>query len=538
MPPSVRVVSAHESAERDRAAIEKGTPSRLLMQRAGTGAAEEITRRYPERLRHGVLVFTGPGNNGGDGWVVARTLARSGIDVTVVEVVKAKSADAVAEKSVAIESVSVAEALPSRTPESDSRNHVVIDALLGTGAEGEPRGKIADAITMINQMRSSGSAVAALDVPSGLEATTGHHSECVTADLTLSFGGLKRGSLLARDICGEIVVIDIGLDDSVEDTSTDAETPGGRLPLLIDGEWVKTRIPPIRYDAHKGERKHLALVGGGPGMPGAVVLAARSALRSGIGLVRALVSPDNIGAVLGAAPSALIGAWPTSDAQISKEISKWADAIVIGPGLGKSKETRELVERILRDSKVPVLLDADALNVFEGDAKSLGLLLTGRQALITPHVAEFARLAALDVDTVLANRFDVGRDVARTLGATVLLKGSPTVIFAPPTSTTRDAHSHARDGSRFVVARGTAALGTGGSGDLLSGIGGTLLAQMKDATSAACCAAYVHGRAAEFCEYVRGTTLEDVLYALPRAWIEGEAAVLPPVLARLPTVAR
>jgi ADP-dependent NAD(P)H-hydrate dehydratase / NAD(P)H-hydrate epimerase len=128
--------------------------------------------------------------------------------------------------------------------------------------------------------------------------------------------------------------------------------------------------------------------------------------------------------------------------------------------------------------------------------------------------------------------------MARTLGATVLLKGSPTVIFAPPASTTRDAHSHARDGSRFVVARGTAALGTGGSGDLLSGIGGTLLAQMKDATSAACCAAYVHGRAAEFCEYVRGTTLEDVLYALPRAWIEGEAAVLPPVLARLPTVAR
>jgi hydroxyethylthiazole kinase-like uncharacterized protein yjeF len=537
MPPSVRVVSAQESAERDRAAIEKGTPSVVLMQRAGRGAAEEIARSYPERLRHGALVFAGPGNNGGDGWVVAGALARSGIDVTVIEVVEAKTPDAVAEKKTALNTVTVVEALPSAA-ESEGARRVVIDALLGTGAEGEPRGKIAAAITTINQMRYSGAAVAALDVPSGLDATTGHHSECVIADLTLSFGGLKRGSLLARDVCGEILVIDIGLDDASDGASLNDESAGGLLPLLIDGEYVESRIPPIPYDAHKGERKHLALVGGGPGMPGAVVLAARSALRSGIGLVRALVSPDTIGAVLTAAPSALIGAWPRSDAEISKEISKWADAIVIGPGLGKSKETRELVERILRDSKLPVLLDADALNVFEGDAKSLGLLLGGRPALITPHVAEFARLAGIDVRTVLANRFDVGCDMARMLGATVLLKGSPTVISAPPTSPMRDAHTHAPEGSCSVVARGTAALGTGGSGDLLSGIGGTLLAQMKDATSAACCAAYVHGRAAELCEYVRGTTLEDVLYALPRAWNEGEAAPLPPVLARLPAVAR
>ena len=126
---------------------------------------------------------------------------------------------------------------------------------------------------------------------------------------------------------------------------------------------------------------------------------------------------------------------------------------------------------------------------------------------------------------VLDNRFDVGAEMARKLGATVLLKGSPTVIFAP-------------DGERYVVARGTAALGTGGSGDLLAGIAGTMLAQTLDASTSACCAAWVHGRAAEFCEYVRGTTLEDVLYALPRAWNEGEPPVNPPVLAELPAVAR
>jgi NAD(P)H-hydrate epimerase len=229
--------------------------------------------------------------------------------------------------------------------------------------------------------------------------------------------------------------------------------------------------------------------------------------------------------VLAAAPSALISGWPTRAAELSSQISDWADAIVIGPGLGKSKQTRTLVEKVLADSALPVLLDADALNVFDGDVDALGDLLAGRPALITPHVAEFARLANVDVKQVVANRFDVGSSLARTLGATVLLKGAPTVIFVP-------------DGQRHVVARGTAALGTGGSGDLLAGIAGTMLAQTLDPATSASCAAWVHGRAAEFCEYVRGTTLEDVLYALPRAWNETEPVVKPPVLADLPAVAR
>jgi len=482
------------------------------MQRAGAAAAEEISRRYSERLKRGAVVFTGPGNNGGDGWVVASTLARSGVSVTVVEVAKpspTKSPDAVAEREAAIDAVKLADS-------ADDGVAVVIDALLGTGFEGEPRGKIGEAIATINGLRGRGARVAALDVPSGLDATTGEHSACVIADSTFSFGGVKRGLLLARDCGGQIVALDIGLQDS---------KPALPLPILVDGAWVASRVPPIRYDAHKGKRKHLAVIGGGKGMPGAVVLASRAALRSGVGLVRVLVAPGNVSPVLTAAPSALISEWPTSETQIEAEISKWADAIVIGPGLGKSKETRSLVERILGSSKLPVLLDADALNVFEGDAKSLGKLLEGRPSLITPHPAEFSRLLGIDVKTILATRFDVGVDLARELGATVLLKGSPTVIFAP-------------DGARYVIARGTAALGTGGSGDLLDGIAGTMLAQTQDATVAGCCAAWVHGRAAEFCEYVRGTTLDDVLYALPRAWNETEPSTEPPVLAELPAVAR
>lgn len=493
------------------------------MQRAGIAAAGVIARRYSERLKSGAIVFTGPGNNGGDGWVVAGILARSGVEVKVIEVAKptaAKSPDAVAEREEAISTVKVVDS-------AGDGASVVIDALVGTGFEGEPRGKIADAIATINELRALGATVAAVDVPSGLNATTGKHSSCVVADLTLSFGGVKRGTLLARDCCGEIVALDIGLDDvpAKPPINRAGRVTTAKLPVLVDGEWVESRIPPIRYDAHKGTRKHLAIVGGGKGMPGAVVLASRAALRSGIGLVRTLVAHENVAAVLASVPSALNSEWPSSENQIKAEISSWANAAVIGPGLGKSDETRELVERILRDSTIPVLLDADALNVFEGDVKSLAALLSGRAALITPHVAEFARLAGMDAQEVIANRFDVGSKLAHTLGATVLLKGSPTVIFSP-------------EGERYVVARGTAALGTGGSGDLLAGIAGTLLAQTGDATSAACCAAWVHGRAAEFCEYVRGTTLEDVVFALPRAWNESEPRPEPPVLAELPPVAR
>ena len=473
------------------------------MQRAGTAAAAEIVRRYPDRVREGTLVFTGPGNNGGDGWVVAGALSRDGFPVRVIEVAAAKTPDAIAERSAALESLSSSECDAS----------VVVDALLGTGTAGEPRNAIGEAVTRINSLRADGARVAALDIPSGLDATTGKHGTCVVANLTISFGGVKRGTLVARDCCGEIVVVDIGLDD--ESASS--------LPVLIDAEWVQARLPRIPNDAHKGSRKRLALIGGGRGMAGAMVLAAKAALRSGIGLLRVLVAAENTQAVVTAAPSALISSWPEDEAAVSSEITAWADAIVIGPGLGNSIEARTLLYRVLSTSRQPVLLDADALNLFEGDPDALAELLQRRPALLTPHPAEFARLAGVETERVVAERFDIGTHLAATTGATILLKGAPTTVFDP-------------QGGRYVVPRGTAALGTGGSGDLLAGMAGTLLAQTADPVAAAGCAAWVHGRAAELCGYVRGTTLEDVLYALPRAWNERESPPQALVLARLPGV--
>jgi ADP-dependent NAD(P)H-hydrate dehydratase / NAD(P)H-hydrate epimerase len=507
----VRVVSAAESAERDRAAIESGTPSRTLMQRAGRGAASEIVRRFAERLHDGVIVFTGPGNNGGDGWVVAGQLAGAGVPVTVVEAGAARTPDAMAERAAAVNAVTLA-------PESDADGgaRVVVDALLGTGFRGAPHGEVQASIARVNALRQSGVSVASLDLPSGLDATTGARTDCVRADVTLSFGGIKRGTLLARDCCGEIVVIDIGLEGA-------SQARDESLPILIDRPWVESRLPRLGYDSHKGARKHLAIVGGGRGMAGAPILASRGALRSGIGIVRAVVSSENTDAVTAATPAALVLAWPTSAEDVETSIESWADGIVIGPGMGKSPEARNIFELLLRNTGHPVVIDADALNLFEGDLPALRDHLRGRKSVITPHVAEFARLARTDVKTVLAERFDIGRALASDLGATVLLKGTPSIIFAP-------------DGERLVSARGTAALGTGGSGDVLAGIVGTLLAQTEDPTIAAGCAAWIHGRAAELCDYVRGTTLDDVLYALPRAWNEAELPAKSPVLARLPAV--
>lgn len=457
------------------------------MRVAGANAAAVIAGRYPE-LSRGVLVYTGPGNNGGDGWVVARSLAAAGVCVHVCDVVPPSSPDAVAER---------AAALPLVTQGEPPAAAVVVDALLGTGASGAPRGALGDAVRRINERRARGESVVALDVPTGLDATTGAHTECVVADLTITFATCKRGLLVARDVCGGIVVVDIGLGGEVE-------TPLAPLPRLVDAPYVAANVPAIPPDAHKGSRKKLVVIAGGRGMGGAAVLAASGALRSGVGMVKVVTDAQNVSAVQARLPEALTALFPNTAAD-AEAMAAWPDVVLMGPGLGHERETRELVERVLTAWEGPVLLDADALNVFPGDAGTLADLLRGRPAVITPHVMELARLIASDAQQVLDARFDVATDVARTLRAAVVLKGTPTVVTAP-------------DGARHVVASGTAALATGGSGDILGGVIATLLGQGCAPDVAAACGAWVHGRAAALCARVRGVTLDDVLAQLALAW--------------------
>ena len=479
------------------------------MQRAGAAAAAEITKRFPSLLSRGVLVLAGPGNNGGDGWVIARSLEAAGVSVTVVSPEPPRSPDCIAERELAIGSI----------PQSErySGEGIVADALLGTGTSGAPRGAVAKASLLLEAGRMHGAAIVAIDLPSGLDATTGEHLGATAADLTLTFGNIKRGHLVARGLCGDIVALDIGL--VVLSPSTALGAGSAKDPLLVDGHWVASQLPSIAAESHKGSRKKLLLHGGGPGMAGAVILGLRAALSSGIGMVKARVHPSTADAIHGAVPAALVDQWTDDDAR-----DEWGDVLVIGPGLGARDNQRATVERAIRRHHGPVLLDADALNAFAGDAAAIRKVLDGRPALLTPHVLELARLLGIDARTVLARRFEIGSELATTTGATVLLKGVPTIISAP-------------DGRRLVVAEGTPTLATGGSGDVLCGIAGTLLAQLSDVLHAAACAAFIHGRAARLAgAFVRGTTLEDVIEMLPNAWRIPDEPPRYPIIAELPAV--
>ena len=488
--------------------MKSGPSSSELMKRAGESAAAEILSRFRADAESGVAIYTGPGNNGGDGWVVAGVLAQSGIKTTVVEIAKPNSDEANEARVVGLASGAVIE-------KSAAAERLIIDALLGTGSSGAPRGKIADAINCIAGQRADGAKVISLDVPSGLDATTGAREGAVAADLTISFGLMKRGALISRDCCGDIALLDIGLT---------AEDLMSELPMLVDADWVSKSVPRIPVNAHKGTRGRLSIIGGGAGMAGAAILSGEGALRSGIGLLRVVAAAANEIAIHAAVPAALFSSWPSTPDELSKLVES-TDVMAIGPGLGRSQVTRELVERILLAWSGPVVLDADALSIFAGDLRSLAKLLKGRPAVITPHPAEMGRLVEKSTEKVLEGRFEIGIEVAKVLGAAVLLKGTPTVVFSP-------------SGDRYVSASGTAALATGGSGDVLTGIVATLLVQTRysgEAPSiAAACAAFIHGRAAELCGNVRGTTLDDVLHTMPAAWNEAPRTPRDGVLAYLP----
>lgn len=506
---TARVTTAEQAAARDAAAIADGMPSYELMRAAGGAAANAILAHIADVRTAGALVFCGPGNNGGDGWIVAAALAREGCPVSVVEAAAPTTADSTLARDEA--RTALAAASEARHPA------VVVDALLGTGATGELRESMHPHVDAIAKARRDGARVVALDVPSGVDATTGAGGRVVRADITLTFGSVKRGLLLRRDECGAIVCLDIGL-------GAHADLADG-APSLVDVDMVAAAIPPIPGDAHKGVRRRLAIVGGGEGMAGAPMLAARGAMRSGIGMVRLLVAPTNVPVVQAALPETMAGRWPVT-AEDQDRVLSWTHCLLLGPGLGRTAMTRALIERLLVAWKGPVVLDADALNVFEGEPRTLGSLLGARPAIVTPHPVEAGRLLRRDGASVSADRFTVGLELAKTLGATVVLKGVPTVITAP-------------DGRVAVSAAGSPVLGTAGSGDVLAGIVATLLAQTGDAFAAARAAAWVHGRAGEIAATqgsVRGTALEDVVMALRGAWRLDTALHHPAVLATLPAV--
>ena len=511
--PAVPILSPAESEQWDALAEGAGTSRATLMECAGRAAAGLLCERFAVELARGVLVAAGRGNNGGDGWVVARALHRAGVAVWVAPVAgdRAPLCEAAAGRA-------HREGVRDVPPEGPWPSvGLAVDALLGTGARGAPAAGIQALTERIAELRVP---VIALDGPTGVDLGSGVVHGSARADLTITFGGFRRGHLLARDEVGDVAVVDVG-----------HPLPQSGWTRLVSDAWAARRGPRLAATAHKGERGRIVIVGGAPGMSGALRLAARAALAAGAGYVHA-VAPEQTAAELRVAEPELLTLTQAFEAPPGSEVTELigrADTVVVGPGLGRADGRIALVERVVGGARRAVL-DADALIAFQGAEARLAALAQRTTLVLTPHPGEFR---ALFPDLAAARELDpwaAAAEASARSGATVLLKGVPTVI--------------GREGSApLTVASGNPGLGTGGSGDVLSGILATLLAQLDDPQLAAALAAHALGRAADAgARRVSARALRplDVVAALPDVWTQWERrrrsplAPRPPLLAELP----
>ena len=485
------LLTTAEMAEADRLTIAGGVPGIDLMENAGRAVADAAGGLLGRR----VVVVAGPGNNGGDGFVAARHLAERGYIVRVSFVGDVKRLKGDAALAAKRWSGKVEQASPTSLANCD----IVIDALFGAGldrdAEGLPR-------AMIEAMNATAIPVVAVDLPSGVNGTTGAvMGAAIKAARTVTFFRRKTGHLLlpGRLHCGTIQVADIGIPAAV--LGTIKPSAFANRPAL----WSRS-FPVPRVGGHKYLRGHAVVVSGALSTTGAARLAARGALRAGAGLVT-IASPREALSVNAAASLAVMVRPVDGAAELTAFMAdKRRNALVLGPGGGVGPAMREQVAAALA-SAAAVVLDADALTSLADDPAQLAALIAkraGAATVLTPHEGEFARLfKAIHEDHHVLAKLEKTRLAARTIGATVLLKGPDTVVASP-------------DGRSSIADNAPPTLATAGSGDVLAGIIAGLLAQGMPAFEAASAAVWLHGEAAN--EFGPGLIAEDLPEALPAVY--------------------
>ncbi len=493
----MRVLNAAQMREADRRAIEEiGIPSLVLMENAGRQVVAAVEAMYADLSERRVAVLCGRGNNGGDGFVVARTLLQRGVDVAVF--LLGRVAEVRGDARVNLEilgrlGLTVAEVADSQAWELHfsefSACTLAIDAIFGTGLNAPVAGLIQSVIADVN---ASGIPVVSVDLPSGLSADTSEPiGDSIEARLTVTVAAPKLPLVLppAETRAGDIVIADIGLPASV------IEAVGGPRVELLTRASMRELIAPRTPDSHKGDYGRVLVVAGSRGKTGAAHLAGVAALRSGAGLVTVATPAGCQPVVASMAPEYMTVALEESDEGLDPDAVEQVlelarDVLAIGPGLGQAPATREFITRLVDRATMPLVVDADGLNAFRGDPDRLAGR-EGRDVIITPHPGEMGRLVGMSTDEVQSSRLEIARNFAVAHHVFVVLKGHRTLIATP-------------DDKVFINPTGNPGMATGGTGDVLTGMIAAWLAQLLDAEAACKLAVYLHGMAGDLAEADEG----------------------------------
>jgi NAD(P)H-hydrate epimerase len=479
---------AEQCRELDRLAIEEfGISGNILMERAGEAAFNALRETWPEAKR--IAVLCGVGNNGGDGYVIARLAQEQGLDVSVLQVGDAArlGGDALA----ALQRLHGVDVSPANYDEQDLDDYdVLVDALLGTGLSGEVRSPFMLAINAIND---SNTPVLAVDCPSGLDVDTGMPCGlAVKADCTITFIGMKRGLLTgeASDYCGRILFDDLKLPTAVYERLKPAASRIGYLTL-------RTLLPRRKRASHKGDYGHVLIVGGNFGMTGAARLAGEAALRAGAGLVSIATRKEHAAVLNCGRPELMCHG--TENGEALKSLSAKASVIVIGPGLGQDDWAQEMLAMAVARN-LPLVADADALNLLAQ------IDLPRQHWVLTPHPGEAARLLGQTTKGVCKDRFLCLNSLAEKYDATVVLKGAGTLV-------------QSKGGLPGVCGGGNPAMASGGMGDVLTGIIAGLIAQGLELSDAAELGVCLHRKAADMATRgigERGLLASDLMPSIRR----------------------
>ena len=485
------LVTAQEMQAMDRQTIESfGLPGRILMENAGRGATQVLLEQFPGLEQKKIAVVAGRGNNGGDGFVIARYLKHKNLNVTVFLLAAQKDVkgDAAANlKLLEPLAVPIME-IPNKTAFSKYKTDWMhqglwVDAILGTGLKSDVKGYFKDIIELINHSKKP---VFSVDIPSGLNSDTGQPcGVSIQSRVTATFAYAKTGHVLfpGARYTGKLEIIDIGIPPHIADAV-------GPRQFLLTPDAIQSAQSPRQPDIHKGTTGHLLVVSGSPGKTGAAAMTAMSAVRSGAGLVT-LGIPRSLNSILETQAIEAM-TWPLPETvdgvldesafdQIMSQLSD-KKCLAIGPGVGQARETKKLIHRLVQQSPIPLVIDADGINNLSGNTQLLKKCQV--PIILTPHPGEMARLNDTSPREVQKDRINAARNFATEFNVHLVLKGARTVIAHP-------------DGRVFVNPTGNSGMASGGMGDVLTGVIAGLITQGYTPESAAHIGVYVHGAAAD-----------------------------------------